>query len=74
MLMFTSAVPEAVLYRAGKLYGGRPLQVKTRAELLASIKPHHWKYLREEAGDLPGERPQTTGRSPAAGVREVAVG
>jgi hypothetical protein len=37
----------------GKLYKGRPINVKTRAELLASIKPNYWKYLREDAGDLP---------------------
>jgi hypothetical protein len=27
--------------------------VKSRKELLASIKPQHWKYLREDNGDLP---------------------
>ena len=32
---------------------GQPLEIKTRAELLASIKPSYWKYLRENAGDVP---------------------
>ena len=31
-----------------------PMTVKTRAELLGSIKPNYWKYLREDTGDLPG--------------------
>jgi len=74
MLMFSSALPERVLSRAGKLYRGRPLRIKTRAELLASIKPHYWKYLREDTGDVPGERQQTRGQSAVAGGREVAVG
>jgi len=26
---------------------------KSRKELLATIKPQHWKYLREDNGDLP---------------------
>ncbi len=53
MMMFCSALPENMLYSMGKLYKGRPINVKTRAELLASIKPNYWKYLREDAGDLP---------------------
>jgi len=38
----------------GKIYRGRPMAVKSRKELLATIKPQHWKYLREDNGDLPG--------------------
>jgi hypothetical protein len=35
--------------------------VKTRAGLLASIKPTYWKYLREDAGDLlPGAKSHGT--------------
>ena len=45
------------LYAAGKLYKGRPIKVKTRAELLASTKPNYWKYLREDAGDIPAAPP-----------------
>ena len=53
MMMFCSALPEKWLYSMGKLYEGQPLKVKTRAELLAAIKPNYWQYLREDAGDLP---------------------
>ncbi len=54
MMMFCGAVPGNLLYATGKLYKGKPITVKTRAELLASIKPNYWKYLREDTGDLPG--------------------
>ena len=54
MMMFCGAVPENLLYATGKLYKGKPITVKTRAELLASIKPNYWKFLREDTGDLPG--------------------
>ena len=53
MMMFCSALPENMLYATGRLYKGRPIRVKSRAELLASIKPGYWKYLREDAGDVP---------------------
>ena len=53
MLSFCSALPHSIMTRAGKIYPGRPLKVKTRAELLASIKPVYWKHLRADCGDLP---------------------
>ena len=53
MMNFCGALPEKLMYRMGKLYEGQPLEIKTRAELLASIRPGYWKYLREDAGDVP---------------------
>jgi len=53
LLMFTNALPERLMEKMGKIYRGRPLAVKNRKELLATIKPQHWKYLREDNGDLP---------------------
>ena len=53
MMMFSGALPVKWMYRMGKLYGGRPLKVKTRAELLASINPAYWQFLREDNGDIP---------------------
>ncbi|MEO8595672.1 MAG: radical SAM protein [Candidatus Solibacter sp.] len=53
LLMFTNTLPERLMERMGKIYRGRPLAVKSRKELLATIKPQHWKYLREDNGDLP---------------------
>ena len=61
LLMFTNTFPERLMEKMGKIYRGRPLAVKSRKELLATIKPQHWKYLREDNGDLPDgwEAPMT---------------
>ncbi|HWQ35344.1 MAG TPA: radical SAM protein [Blastocatellia bacterium] len=53
LLMFSSALPESLMARMGKIYIGKPLQVKTRRELLATIKPNQQKFLRADNGDLP---------------------
>jgi hypothetical protein len=53
LLMFTGILPERLLAKMGRIYRGRPLEVKSRKELLASIKPQHWQYLRHDNGDLP---------------------
>jgi hypothetical protein len=57
LFLFAGALPESWMQRMGKLYRGRPIQVKSRKELLAAIKPQHWKYLRRDTGDHPGEPP-----------------
>ena len=51
--MFSSAISEKNLARMGKIYIGKSLVTKTRKELIASLKPHHLQYLREDCGDLP---------------------
>ena len=53
LLMFAGALPEWLMARMGKIYRGRPLSIKTRRDLLATIKPAHWKYLRPDNDDLP---------------------
>lgn len=53
LMMFSSAISEKRLARMGKIYAGKPLEIKTRKELIASIKPHYWRYLRADNGDLP---------------------
>ena len=53
LMMFVSALPEAVMGRLGRIHVGRPLAIKTRRELLATIRPGQWKYLRPDNGDLP---------------------
>jgi radical SAM superfamily enzyme YgiQ (UPF0313 family) len=53
LLLFASALPEWLMARLGKIYRGKPMAVKSRKELLATIKPQHWKYLRRDNGDLP---------------------
>jgi hypothetical protein len=57
LMMFSSALPEKLMGKLGKIYTGKPLHVKTRQELLATIKPHQWKFLRADNGDLPGSAP-----------------
>lgn len=53
LLMFSSAMSERTMARMGKIYTGRPLEVKSRKELVRGLKPHYWQYLREDNGDLP---------------------
>jgi radical SAM superfamily enzyme YgiQ (UPF0313 family) len=59
LLMFASAVPERLAAKMGKLYLGQPMRVKNRRELLATIKPQHWKHLRADNGDLPEDVAQS---------------
>ncbi len=60
MFMFASALPEWLMGKMGKIYVGKPLNVKTRKELLATIKPHQWQFLRADCGDLPDNMPTQT--------------
>lgn len=53
LLMFSSALPEKLMGRLGKIYVGKPLKTKTRRELIASVKPHYLQYFRADNGDLP---------------------
>ncbi|HBY63509.1 MAG TPA: hypothetical protein DEH78_27100 [Solibacterales bacterium] len=53
LLMFASAMPEWLMAKLGKIYMGKPMTVKSRKELVAGIKPQHWKFLRADNGDLP---------------------
>ncbi len=53
LIMFSGLFSEKTLARLGKIYVGRPLKTKTRRELIASLKPHYWQYLRADNGDLP---------------------
>ena len=59
LLLFASALPERLMAKMGKIYRGRPLQVKSRKELLATIKT--------AALEIPAAR--TTAISPRAGKR-----
>ena len=43
--------------RMGKIHAGRPLPIKTRKELLATIKPSMRSFLRADTGDLPDDIP-----------------
>jgi hypothetical protein len=42
-----------MMVKMGKIYQGKPLKTKARKELLSTIRPNQWQYLREDCGDLP---------------------
>jgi hypothetical protein len=71
--MFSGAISEKTLEKMGKIYIGKPLKTKTRKELIASIKPHYWQYLRADNGDLPeGYTPPPVNAGRAEGQRVTA--
>ena len=73
LFMFSGAISEKNLERMSKIYIGKPLKTKTRKELIASIKPHYWQYLRPDNGDLPeGFIPPPRKPKPAEALRTVA--
>ncbi len=53
LFMFASALPEKLMAKLGKIYLGKPFKVKSRKELLATIRPNQQKFLRADNGDLP---------------------
>ena len=53
MFMFASALPERLMAGMGKIYVGQPMVIKSRKELLATIKPHQYQFLRPDTGDMP---------------------
>jgi hypothetical protein len=68
LFMFSGAISEEMLRRMGKIYFGKPLKIKTRKELIASVRPNYWRYFRADNGDLPdGHAPE----APSLGPPEV---
>jgi hypothetical protein len=55
LFLFTSAMPEALMAKMGKIHLGRPLAIKSRRELLAAVKPHQRVFLRPDTGDVEPE-------------------
>jgi hypothetical protein len=49
--------PSCLEEESSWIYVGRPLTIKTRKELLATIKPSMRRYLRADTGDLPDDVP-----------------
>jgi hypothetical protein len=60
-----------MMQNMGKIYRGKPLNIKTRKELLATIKPAHWRHLRPDTGDVPENIPAAEPRSRLIEVRAV---
>jgi len=53
LLLFSGAMPENLMARMGKIYLPKRLEIKSRKELLAAIRPRLWKHLRADTGDTP---------------------
>ena len=58
LFMFASALPESLMGKMGKVYLGKPLPIKTRKELLATVRVNQRHFLRADTGDMP-EMPDT---------------
>jgi radical SAM superfamily enzyme YgiQ (UPF0313 family) len=57
LLMFSSALPEGLMGRMGKLHIPKPLAIKSRRELLESVRPSQRHFLRPDTGDVPAPPP-----------------
>ncbi|MBK9214005.1 MAG: radical SAM protein [Chloracidobacterium sp.] len=55
LMMFSGMMSEKRLANAGKIYIGKPMQTKSRRELIATLKPKQMRFVREDTGDLPEE-------------------
>jgi hypothetical protein len=55
LFLFCSALPERSMAKMGKIHMGRPMNIKTRRELLETIKPSMKQYLRPDTGDMPAD-------------------
>ena len=54
LMNFAGAGPEKWILKAGNLYAGGPIQIKTRDELLGTIRPNHKQFI-------PSSRSEPTG-------------
>jgi radical SAM superfamily enzyme YgiQ (UPF0313 family) len=68
MFMFASAFPESLMGRMGKIYLGRPLAIKSRRELLETVRPNQRRFLRADTGDLPPIEPESQLAAVAGGL------
>jgi hypothetical protein len=66
LFLFASALPETLMARMGKIHLGRPIKIKSRKELLQTIKPHQREYLRPDTGD--GIQPRRSSGSKFIGM------
>jgi radical SAM superfamily enzyme YgiQ (UPF0313 family) len=73
LFMFAGALPEAMMAKMGRIYLGRPLRIKTRKELLETVKPHQYQFLRPDTGDMPAGWAAPQGRKEFIAMRPTAV-
>jgi hypothetical protein len=70
--MFSGSISETWLDRMGKIYIGKPMKTKSRKELIASLKPHHLRFLRSDNGDFPdGYTPLEHTAEPGIALRVI---
>jgi len=48
LLLFSGVLPERLMGKMKKIYIGKPLKTKTRAELIESLRPNHRRFVRED--------------------------
>jgi len=48
LLLFAGALPESWMGKMGKIYLGKPLKTKSRAELIESLRPNRRAFIRED--------------------------
>jgi len=48
LMNFAGMGPEKWLLKAGNLYEGGSIEIKTRSELVSTIRPNHQKYIRAD--------------------------
>lgn len=53
IIMFSGIISEERLQKMNRIYVGKPMKTKSRKDLIATIRPGHWQYLRADNGDLP---------------------
>jgi hypothetical protein len=61
LFMFAGILRESFLARVGKIHDGRPLEIKTRKQLIDDVRPNYWKFFRSDNGDLPTEQTMSAG-------------
>src|SRR4029079_13534471 len=61
LFMFANALPESWMAKMGKLHNARRLPIRSRGELLSTIKRGHRRFVRRDTGDLPGDWPAPVG-------------
>ena len=61
LFMFSGLLSEKRLAKWGKIYPGKPIETKTRAELLETLRPKQLQFVREDTGDLPANYHEAAG-------------
>jgi hypothetical protein len=60
LMNFAGIGPEKWVQKVGYLYQGRPIDIKTREQLLATIRPKHREFIPNEGPDADLITPMTS--------------